>query len=168
MTLTLAGCGSGGGSTTTTGASATTAWADDVCGLTSAYKDSLLKASESVKGNLSKSGVQKAAENVKTATDTYVSMLKALDAPQTAAGKAAKTTLDSLAASLQHDANAIADASSGSPLEAVSVVSSTLVTAKDEVASAVDEIEKVDAKGELKTAFETAPSCVALSNGGTS
>jgi hypothetical protein len=163
VTLGLAGCGSSGDSTTTTNASGTTDWAEGVCAATKVYKESLVTASDSVKGGgLSKSGLQDAAQNVKTATDTYVSSLKDLGSPETDSGKAAKTTVDNLVASLQHDANEIADASSGSVLEAVSVVSTALVTARDEVASAVDELEKVDAKGELKNAFATAPSCVAL------
>jgi|tagenome__1003787_1003787.scaffolds.fasta_scaffold20929028_2 hypothetical protein len=161
-TLALGGCGSGGDSTTTS-ASATATWADGVCAATSVYKESLQAASSSVKsGGLSKSALQDAADNVKSATDTYVSSLQDLDSPETSAGKTAKTTVDHLVEALQHDAETIADASSGSALEAVSVVSTTLVTARDEVASAVDELEKVDAKGELKTAFETAPACVAL------
>jgi hypothetical protein len=163
--LGVAGCGSGG-DTTTTSASATSTWAEGVCSATKVYKESLQAASSSVKGGgLSKSGLQDAADNVKSATDTYVSSLKDLGAPGTSAGKAAKETVDNLVTSLNHDAETIADASSGSVLEAVSVVSTTLVTARDEVASAVDELEKIDAKGELKTAFATAPSCVALNGG---
>jgi hypothetical protein len=162
----LAGCGSDGDSTTTSGSSATETWAEGVCAATKAYKSSIETASASVKGGgLSKSGLQTAAENVRTSTDTYVSTLKELGTPQTGAGKDAKKTVDGLVTSLQADAEKIANASSGSVLEAVSVVSTALVTARDEVAAAVDELEKVDAKGELKTAFEQAPSCASLDGG---
>ena len=162
----LAGCGSGGDTTTTSGASATETWAEGVCAATKAYKTSIETAVSSVKGGgLSKSALQTAAENVSTSTDTYVGTLKELGKPDTAAGETAKKTVDELSASLKQDAQKIADASSGSVLEAVSVVSTALVTARDQVAAAVDELEKVDAKGELKDAFAQAPSCASLDGG---
>jgi hypothetical protein len=163
----LAGCGSGGDTTTTSGASATETWAEGVCAATKVYKTSIETAASSVKsGGLSKSALQTAAENVRTSTDTYLATLKELGKPETASGAAAKKTVDGLSTSLQQDAQKIADASSGSVLEAVSVVSTALVTARDQVTAAVDELEKVDAKGELKDAFAQAPSCVSL--GGSS
>jgi hypothetical protein len=166
LPVALAGCGSGGGSTTTTNASATVAWAEGVCAATAAYKSSIETATSSVKGgSLSKDALQTAAESVRTSTDTYVSTLKGLGTPGSDAGKAAKSTVDALATSLKQDAQKISDASSGSVLEAVSVVSTTLVTARDQVSAAVDELEKVDAKGELKDAFAQAPSCASLKGG---
>ena len=162
----LAGCGSSSESAAeTTSASATVTWADGVCSAAQTYKGALQDVSASVKGgSVSKSALQDAADKVRSATDTFVSSLHDLGKPGTAAGQAAKQTVDGLASQLQKDAQAISDATGGSSsaLTVISEVSTTLVTAKGQITSAVDDLKQIDAKGELQEAFTTAPACKSL------
>jgi hypothetical protein len=162
----LAGCGSSSKtSAETTSTSPTATWANGVCSAAQTYKTSLQNASATVKsGSVSKSALQDAAKKVTAATDTFVSSLHGLGEPGTAAGQAAKKTVDDLASQLQKDAQAITDAAAGSSsaLTVISVVSTTLVTAKGQITSAIDDLKQVDAKGELQAAFSTAPACAAL------
>lgn len=164
--LGVAGCGSSSDtSADQTTTSATVSWADGVCSAAQTYKGALQDVSASVKsGGVSKSALQDAADKVRKATDTFVSSLDGLGEPGTAAGQAAKETVDDLASQLEKDAQAIADATaeSSSALTAISAVSATLVTAKDQIRSAYDDLKQIDAKGELQEAFSTAPACETL------
>ena len=97
---------------------------------------------------------------MRDATQTFITSLQGLGKPGTAAGKQAKSTIDGLTSDLTKDVNAIQDAASGSSaLTAVSVTSTTLLTAQTQVKSAVEDLKTTDAKGELHDAFATAPSC---------
>jgi hypothetical protein len=156
----VSSCGS---SSSTTKTSATVAWADGLCSAVTTFKASLKTTGTTVqKGALSKSALNDAIASVKNATQTFVTTVKGLGAPGTSSGQTVKQTLDGLASSLQADARTIEGATSGSALSAVSVVSTTLVTAKDHIATALGELKKVDAKGELHNAFSQASSCSAF------
>jgi hypothetical protein len=160
--IALSGCGSSEKSSgTTTQASAAVTWAGGVCSAVTSYKSSLHHAGSTLKnGALSKSAVKEAAGSVRDATQTFITSVDDLGKPGTAAGKHAKSTIDALASDLQKDVKAMQDAVSGSSvLTAVSVASTTLLTAQTQVKSAVDELQATDAKGELHNAFATAPSC---------
>jgi hypothetical protein len=97
---------------------------------------------------------------MRNATQTFVTTVKGLGTPGTTAGTHAKDTLTSLSTALDEDVKVIQQATAGaSALTAVSVVSTTLLTAQAQITSAVTELKAVDAKGELKAAFDTASSC---------
>jgi hypothetical protein len=161
--IAVSGCGGGGSESET---SATVTWADAVCSAITTYKNAVVDAGTTLKnGNLTKAKVNDAVDSVKSATQTFADDLESLDAPETTAGKQAKQTLDELATALEKHASTVEDAIAGSSaLNALSVVSSTLLTAQGQVSSAVEELKQLDAKGELSDAFSKAPSCESLSN----
>ncbi len=128
----------------------------------STYQASLTAAAKSLTGNLSKSGLQDAADQAKTATDTFVSTTKGLGKPDTDSGKQAKATLDTLSSQLDADVSAVKSASESSLLTGISTASATLVTAKDQITTAFDQLKGLDPKGELGDAFSQASSCSAL------
>jgi hypothetical protein len=161
--LLAAGCGSSNKNNTTT-TSPTVTWASGLCTAITTYQKSLTTiANNTAKLALSKSALQQAVTQAKDATDTFVSTVKGLGTPQTTAGADAKKTVDTLATQLQDGADKIAAASSGSTLNTISVVSSTLITAQDQLKTAITQLKQLDAKGELQSAFKQAPACANVS-----
>ena len=110
-----AGCGSSGGgsTTTTTSASATETWASGVCSSITTWQAAIKSAAGSVKSDPTKSGLQTAAGDAKSATETLASDLKGLGKPDTQAGQQAKDSLDQLSTSLQKDVTTIENAVKG-------------------------------------------------------
>jgi hypothetical protein len=161
VALLAAGCGSSKSAGTTT-TSSTVEWANSVCSAVATYKGSLTDATKSLTGNISKSGLQDAADQVKSATDTFVSTTKSLGKPDTEAGKQAKTTLDTLSSQLDADVSAVQSATGSGVLAAVSSISATLVTAQKQITTAFDQLQGLDAKGELSDAFSQASACSSL------
>jgi hypothetical protein len=163
--IAVAGCGGSGknSSTTTTQTSAVVTWAGGVCSAATSYKTSLTDAGSTLKNAPSRSAIEKAAGSVRDATKTFITSLQDLGKPGTAAGKQATSTIGGLKFDLTKDLKAIQDAASGaSRLSAVSVTSSTLLTAQTQVKSAVEDLKATDVKGELHDAFATAPSCASF------
>jgi hypothetical protein len=161
LTLFAAGCGSNKSAGTTT-TSSTVDWANGLCSAVSTYQASLTAAAKSLTGNLSKAGLQDAADKAKTATDTFVSTTKGLGKPDTDSGKQAKATLDTLSSQLDADATAVKSASESSLLTGISTASATLVTAQNQIKTAFDQLKGLDPKGELGDAFSQASSCSSL------
>jgi len=151
----LTGCGS------SEEASPTVTWANGLCSAVTTYSTALRDAGTSVQSSgVSQSSIEDAVNAVTDATQTFASDIKDLGAPDTSAGEAAKQTIDNLASDLEDDANAIKEATSGSSaLSAISAVSSTLVTAQDQVKSAIDDLDSLGAKSELQQALADAEAC---------
>jgi hypothetical protein len=162
----LAGCGSS--STTTTEGSPAVEWAGSLCTAVTSYKSSLTDIRTGLKANVpSRSSLHQAGQDAKSATSDFVDSLNGLGKPGTAAGDKAEQTLDKLAADLRKQAdtvNVATQADTGA-LEAVSVVSTALVTAGNHVKTALDDLRQLEPKGELEQAFSTAPSCSSLTAG---
>ena len=167
-----AGCGSsGGGSTTTTtaSASATETWASGVCSSITTWQAALKSAAGSVKSDPTKNGLQTAAGDAKSATETLASDLKGLGKPDTAAGQQAKDSLDQLSTSLQKDVTTIETTVKGvsgvsGVLTAVPTVTATLATMATEVKTTFASLQGLDAKGELKSAFANSSACNSLTS----
>ena len=163
-----AGCGSsGGGSTTTTSASATETWASGVCSSITTWQAAIKSAAGSVKSDPTKNGLQTAADDAKSATQTLASDLKGLGKPDTQAGQQAKDSLDQLSTSLQQDVATIESAVKGvsglsGALTAVPTVTATLATMRTQVKTTFTNLQGLDAKGELKTAFANSSACNSL------
>jgi hypothetical protein len=160
-----AGCGSSS-ETSTQGPSAVD-WANGLCSAVTSYKSSLGDVGKSLKSTPSRSTLEQAAQDTKTATQTLVASVKDLGKPGTAAGDQAKQTLDGLASDLHKDASTIQGATGGDAavLNSVSVVSTTLVTAQSQLKTALDELQQLAPKDELKQAFSQASSCSPYSVG---
>ena len=155
-----AGCGSSGDSTTTTttSASATKTWASGVCTSLTTWQDAIKSAAGSLKSDPTKSGLQTAADDAKSATQTLASDLKGLGKPDTPSGQQAKDSLDQLATSLQQNVATIENAVTGASgisgvIAAVSSATVTLATMGTEVKTTVADLQGLDAKGELTSAF---------------
>jgi hypothetical protein len=174
--LLAAGCGSSKKTstttTTTTTATATTAsatdtWATGVCTAITTWKKSLTTAVDSVKNSPSKASVKSAADDVSSATDTLSSDLKGLGRPDTAAGQKAQDAINKLSTSLSKDVDTIKTTVQGASgltgiLAAAPTLTKTLTAMGTDVTSTMTEIENLDARGELKDAFEKSPACSSL------
>jgi hypothetical protein len=145
--------------------SPTETWADGVCSALSTYKTTLKETGATLKsGAVSSEGFEAMTQSMKDATQTLRDDLGALQPPQTNAVKTVRTTLQNLSASLQENAQTIQEANTDSLLAAVSVVSTTLLDAQDQVSAAVEQLKVVNARGELEIAFSQAPACSAFPN----
>ncbi len=157
-----AGCGS---SDSSSDATATATWADGLCSAITTWTSSLSSIGDSLKGgNLSKDSLSSAVDDAKSATETFTSDLDSLGKPDTDAGQQAKDAVDQLSADLKADMTKIEDAVDGASgvsgiLDAVTVISSTLQTAGNQVTSTITSLEDIDAKGELESAFKQSSSC---------
>jgi hypothetical protein len=160
----LAACatGCGSGSTTTEQTSATIQWANGICSAISSYRSSVKEAASTIQsGNVSQEGLSAAVDDITGATQTLTTTVRGLDKPATESADTVQKAFQSLAADLRTDAKAIDEATSGSSsfLNTVSVVSTTLATAQTQAQTALTDLKTVDAKGELKDAFDKASSC---------
>ena len=166
-----AGCGSSGGGSTTTEASSTATWASGVCSSITTWKAAITSAADSVKSDPTMTGLQTAADDATSATQTLASDLKGLGKPDTPSGQQAKDSLDTLSTNLQQDVatieSAIKDASGVSgALTATSTVTGTLGMMRTQITTTFTDLQGLDAKGELKTAFANSSACNSLRSSG--
>ena len=165
--LLAAGCG-GSSDSSSSDTSPTATWADGLCSALNTWKSSLTETVNTVKdGSLSKDSLTTAVDDAKSATETLTSDLEGLGKPDTEAGQQAKDSIDQLSTDLKADMTKIEDAVNGASgasgiLSAVSVVTSTLVAMGTQVTSTITDIQGLDAKGELKSAFDQSASCQEL------
>lgn len=170
LAVLAASCGGGSSSTTTTTAESASDWANSICGSMSTWVTAVQSAMEPVsKGDISKSSLTGAGDDLKSATTTFVNDVKALGPPDTASGQQAKDEVDTLANELSSDADtiksALNDISSGSGIAAaVTTISTTAQKMGTQAQTTVNNLKSLDAKGELKSAFENAPNCKNLNS----
>jgi len=157
--------------TSTTAASQADAWAEGTCSALVSWKSDVVAAANSLKAKPTRDNAQQAVDDTKTATLTLTDSLSALDAPSTSASGKAQDTVDALKTQMQTGLSKIQEAAgklsgvSGS-VEAVSTISSTLVTMRDQLAAAGNTLRSLP-DGELESAIASAPSCDNLKNGGS-
>ena len=101
------------------------------------------------------------------ATQTLASDLKGLGKPDTPSGQQAKDSLDKLSANLQQDVATIESAVKGvsgvsGALAVASTVTGTFATMRTLVKTTFTDLQGLDAKGELKTAFTNSSACSSL------
>ena len=164
----LSGCGSKSNSST----SATVDWASNLCTAITTWKTSVDSAVNSVSSsNVSRSSLQKAADQVESATETFVDSLKKLGKPQTTAGAQAKTTLDQLSTQISSERDKIKTATSGVTsisgiIAAAPTVLESLKTMRTDVSTTYKQLQTLDASGELSKAFKQANACTTLTKSG--
>jgi hypothetical protein len=168
-----AGCGGKSAGSQSTPAATTSAadWASGLCSAISTWSTSVQTTTSSLKGNVTQDSLKSASGDMTKATDEFVNDLKGLGTPDTESGKQAKKTLDTLAGQLKTNAQTIDKAVSkvsgtNAALQAVSTVSSTLVTVGNQVTKALTSIQQLDTKGELEKAFRSSDECKKLSKQG--
>jgi hypothetical protein len=143
-------------------------WADGVCSAAATWKKALSSAGSAVtKGGVSKSSLQKAADQAKTATQTFASSLKKLGKPNTPNGQKAKKELDQLASSLSTTAGSLSESVSSvsnlrGALKAAGSVASSLADMGRQLSSSFDDLRAIGGKSDVKGAFQQASSCKAL------
>jgi hypothetical protein len=159
----------GTSSTTTTAASQAAVWAEGTCNALVSWKTDVVTAVNTLKQTPTRDNAKQAATDAKTATLTLTDSLSALGTPGTSGGGKAHDTVQSLKTQMQTGLSKIQEASgklsgiSGSA-EAVSTISSTLVTMRDQVAAAGTTLRALPS-GELESAVASSPSCNKLKNG---
>jgi hypothetical protein len=166
-TLVAAGCGGKSGSESTS----TADWANNLCSALVTWSSSVRSAASSLKGNVTESSLKSASDDVTKATAKLEDDLGGLGKPDTEAGQKAKETVDTLSNQLKKDVDEIDKAVNGASgasgvLQAVSTVSSTLVTVGDQVRTAFTNLGQLDASGELERAFKNAEACKRLTKQG--
>ena len=166
--LLLAACGSKGTTTSTASTASTADWAGGVCSATTTWKSSVTSAVDSAQsGTLSKDSLQKAADQVDTATKTFTDTVKGLGNPNTKAGAQAKQLLDELSTQIDTERQKIDDAIGGATsvsaiVSAAPVVLGSLQAMGTDVTNTFKQFRALDASGELSKAFDQSSACKAL------
>jgi len=163
-----AGCGGGGGSSSST--KSPQEWADGVCSAISTWSDSLQSASQSVTGgNLSENSLKQAANDLKDSTAQLKDDLDGLGKPDLESGDKAKEEVDTLSSNISDGVDKIDGAlkdvqNGGGIVNAVTTVTSTISTMGTQVQTTFTDLENLDPKGELESAFKNASSCKSLTS----
>jgi hypothetical protein len=163
LALVAGGCGGDGNPSTTE-------WADGVCRAISDWGSSVEGAARSVtEGGLSQDGIQNAVDELRSATDTFVDDIESLGRPDTESGEQAQDAVEELGDELESGVDTIEDAVSN--VDGLSGVSAAITTVTDtlgamasDVQAALQELEALDAQGELQSAFEQADACQSLTD----
>ena len=152
---------------------AATQWAGDVCTAVNTWRSDISTTASSVTSNPTPAGLEQAAADAKSTTETLVDTLKGLGAPDTESGDQARSALDTLATGVQGDVDsiqkAVQDASGVQGLlGAVSEVSAALANISSQLSDALDELGSLrDVDAELRQAFADAESCDGLLGSGS-
>ena len=168
--LVAAGCGgSSSSSSTSSSTSSADDWASGFCSSVTTWQNSIKSAGNELKGNVSKDGLNTAADDIKSASDTLISDLKGLGKPDTKQGQDAKDSVDQLSSELKDEANQIeSDVKNISGVQgaatAAQSVSTTLSTMKNQVKSATTKLDQASPDGELQQAFQNSSDCASLTS----
>ena len=159
-----AGCGGGGDDE-----SSASAWADDLCGSLTTWKDSIDSIANELKQSPSRDQLESAADDAKDATSTLVDDLKGLGTPDTEAGDQAKETVDTLTSQVEDGVDTVqqaVDNASGASgmLNAISVASRELATLLQQISTSYQQLKGLDPGGELESALQDSSSCQSLSS----
>jgi ABC-type transporter Mla subunit MlaD len=163
--LLAAGCGSDSSET-----AATDNWASSLCTAALDWRNAITSSVDSLRGgNLNEESLRTAGDDVKTSTETFVDDVKGLGKPDTESGQKAKASVDDLSTQIDDDMKTIQDAVSSTKgasglISTVTTITTTLQTASKQVSDTLDELQSLDAKGELESAIEGASSCKELSS----
>ena len=170
LALLSAGCGGKSSSSTTTAVSASQ-WADGVCNSLDTWTTTVKSLASSLRSNPTKSAAQDSVTQAKDATKTLADNLKSLGQPNTASGQQAKADLNTLADELSADVDSIQAKINGASgitglVTALADSASTFTSMGQQVTATFGEVQKLDVKGELKSAFSNSSSCKHLTGSG--
>jgi hypothetical protein len=161
-----AGCGGGDESSSTTEATPASQWADGFCTAVATWTDALTGATDQFTdlSSFSEAGLQSAADDVTSATETLVEDLKGLGAPDTESGEEVKASIDELSSTVETELDAIqttvADTSGITELPgAAQEIASALSAMSSAFSSTLSQLEDADVQGELKDALESSSAC---------
>ena len=166
LVVALAGVAAGCGGSSDDETDPTAAWASGFCSAVTTWKDDLQSVTQQFTdtSNLSRDGIESAAEDVQSSTQQLADSLKALGAPETDSGEEVQgaldtlsTTLDTQTAQIKETAQGVTDIT-GVP-SAITEISTSLSALGTAFSSTLQTIEDADTKGELKSALEDSPEC---------
>ena len=164
--LAAAGCG---GDDESASASAPDEWAAGFCTAVSTWTDELQTIGDDITNpsSLNADALQDAAGDVSSATDAFVEDVRALGAPDTESGEEVRSSLETLADTVETEKTNIeqaADDVSGLTglASAVSAIGTSLTAMGTAFETALEAIENADVGGELKTALEDSDDCAEL------
>jgi len=166
LSVVAAGCGGSDSEEDPTAAwassfcSAVTGWTDDLQNVTTQFTDT---------SNLSEEGLQSAADDVKSSTQSLVDDLRGLGAPPTDSGDAVKSAIDDLSTTLEDESTSIEEAAQGISgltgiANAITSISTSLATMATSFSDALTTIQNADAQGELQSALDDSPECADISS----
>ena len=163
--LATAGCGGGGSSS----GSSADEWASGFCSALTTWTASVQSAGTSLHGNATESGLQSAAGDIMSASETLVGDLKGLGKPDTTAGQEARDAIDQLSKEVEQDVQEMqsaVDKVSGAQgaLTAATSVAATLSKMGTQIGSAASKLDSADPDGELRQAFRDSSACKKLTS----
>ncbi len=168
LALSAAGCGGDESPT----ASATDEWAEGFCTAITTWTDSLGNVRDgftSGASSLSQDGLEDAANDVQSSTETLVDDLRGLGRPETESGEAVESSVDELSTTLESEvANIESTAQGASGLSeipsAITSITASLSAMSTAFSSTLQSIESADADDELRTALEDSPACADITS----
>ena len=162
LVVVAAGCG---GSSDT---KANDAYANSVCGAIGSWEQQVKSIATNLSGGLAKASLQTKVAQVKSATQTLATQIKAIPPPSTSDGQAAKQQLDQLSSDVTTTANAAKSAAAQIPPNAsAATIASSLLALGPQVKSLASTAQSTvkslkTASGSLSSAFKSADSCKSL------
>jgi len=167
LALIAAGCGGDESPT----ASATDEWADGFCTAITTWTDSLQSVTDqfSSASALSQDGLENAANDVQSSTETLVDDLRGLGRPETESGDAVESSVDELSTTLESEVANIESAAQGASglseiPSAITSITASLAAMSTAFSSTLQTIESADAEDELRTALEDSPACADITS----
>ena len=171
VVLAMAGMAAGCGGDDGSDADPTAAWASGFCSAVTDWTNELqtITSQFSDASNLSQDGLESAAGDLRDATDTLVSDLKDLGAPDTDSGEEVKSSLDTLSTTLETETAEIEETAQGVSSVtqlpgAISTISASLASLGNAFSETLQTIDNADVGGELQTALEDSPECADISS----
>jgi hypothetical protein len=163
----VTGCGSSSSdnpTTSTASASELETWAGGVCSAVTKYRASLATTRETLRAeDLSRPALQVAVQNASAATRAFTSTLDDLGPPPAPQADEARKIIQELQSDLSKQADKVKSLSGTNDVKAAaSTVTDALTTASADAKQAVDELRKLDPKGNFGQAFDSAASCSSL------
>ena len=159
----LSGCGG-----SSSDKKANEAYADNVCSAVASWQQEIKDIATDFSSGISKASLQKKVDQAQSATTKLVSEIKAVPAPDTDEGKAAKQQLDQLT----DDVTTVVDAAKSGLAQlqdnaSVATVAAAVAALAPQVQSLVGEARSAigklkDAGGSLSSAFKNTDSCKSL------
>ena len=168
LAIAAAGCGGNDESTSETSeATPASEWADGFCTEITSWTEALKSAGEGLTSDPSQDGLQTAADDVKSATETLLEDVKGLGAPDTESGQDVKDAIDELATTLETETDSIqttVDETSGITdlPNAATEITGSFEAMSTAFSSTLSTIESADVQGELKDALEASPACTEI------
>jgi uncharacterized protein YoxC len=159
LALIAAGCGKNHNKPTAT------QWANNFCSAVSTWRDSLHSATNEVtSGSISKDSIKSAADDAKSATDTFTKTVRGLGKPPTQSGEQAQQEVNNLSDQIDAGRKKIEDtvknvSGISGALSAASSVTATISTMSSQVQTTYQNLRQLDPKGELQNAFHDANAC---------